>query len=61
MRGRQSEKLHANIGLRALMTFPKVPEASAGAEPELRNVGTMRIMGGISARRAVHRSPVADV
>jgi len=31
------------------------------AGPELWKLGTMRIMGGISARRAVHRCPVADV
>ena len=33
----------------------------AAVEDSLRKVGKMRIMGGISARRAVHRCPIAEV
>lgn len=53
------EKRHENMSLPGPMRL--VVETSAEADPELRNVGRMRIMGGISARRAVHRCPVADV
>jgi len=43
------------------MSFRRPRNAFAESNRGIRKVGTMRIMGGISARRAVHRCPVADV
>lgn len=49
------------INLSGSLTFLESLGVIPEPDLELRKVGTARIMGGISARRAVHRCPVEDL
>jgi hypothetical protein len=56
----QIEKLHWNQKLAGTPEFPRLLDVIPETDRKLRKVGTTRIIGGISSRRAVHRCPVAD-